>query len=105
MVDVEGDDADILDRFDFELEDLVDKDKFSKALTDKLQVRQIPQASQGQIDAFFDVFDLTKTKFPDAGITKITFERLGRVQTRFTIEGQRGLFGIQKALEFFRRNK
>ena len=105
MVDIEGDDADILNRFDFELEDLVDKDKFAKALSDKLQLRQTPSASQEQIDKFFDVFDLTKSQFPEVGITKITFERLGKTQTRFTVSGQRGLFGIQKALEFFKKLK
>lgn len=103
MVDIEGTDSDILERFDFELDDLVDKKAFSKALNDKLQLRQDPRASQNQIDSFFDLFDITATKFPDAGIRKIEFTRLGQNQVRFVLPERRGLFGIKSALDFFKK--
>lgn len=102
MVDLEGTDADILERFDFELEDLVDKDKFSKALDAKFRVRQEPSATRKQIDGFFDAFDLTKSRFPAKGISTAKFLRLGKPQVRFGIKGFRGLFGISRTLKFFR---
>ena len=102
MVDIEGTDSDILSRFDFELEDMVDKDAFSTALDKKLKQRQDPTATQTQVDKFFDVFDITVTKFPDKGIKTVKFDLFQKPQTRFGLKGSRGLFGIKRALKFFK---
>lgn len=102
MVDIEGTDADILSRFDFEIEELIDRDSFTKALDLKLKQRQDPTATQKQVDKFFDVFDITVTKFPDKGISTVKFDLFQKPQTRFGLKGFRGLFGIKRALKFFK---
>lgn len=105
MVDIEGEDKDILERFDFELDDLIDRESFAKALNERLHLRQDPDATINQTSKFFDIFDITISKFPTKDIKTIKFNLYGKPQVRFNIPKHSGLFGIQKALSFFKTGK
>lgn len=58
--------------------------------------------SQKQLDTLFQKGEQTKLDFVSAGIQKITINYSFGTQTRFVIPNQRGLFGIQRAVDYLR---
>lgn len=58
--------------------------------------------SRKQLDLLFEKGEQTKLDFTSAGINRIEFSINGVPQVRFTIPDRRGLFGIQKAVDFLK---
>lgn len=92
-----------LDRsFGFSDEDFLTSNTVQKRLDEIFFRTKGTYATRAQAEAIFEVADITKVKFPEVGITKITFMNRGIEQTRFTIPFQRGLFGLERAFELYK---
>lgn len=102
MVDSEEAAQDFLDRLDLELDAFEDVTTMQKALDSIFEDSVGVPATSKQVNALFEAGDLSRVKFPNAGIRKIEFVNRGRTQVRFALPFQKGLFGFNKALDLFK---
>jgi len=102
MVDSEEAAQDFLDRLDLEPEDFESRETVQKALDDIFQETNGIDATTKQTSAIFEAGDLSKVQFPNQGIRKIEFTRLGKTQIRYALPFQQGLFGFSRALDLFK---
>lgn len=102
MMTDDNDAFEFLERLEIDVEDVVTKDIFISKLNERFSRAGMALPSDKQIDTLFRVADETMLSFPNSGITRIQSSHFSGSNTRFGISGQRGLFGIKKALAFLR---
>ena len=91
-----------LERMDLSVEDFVTKENFREALIGRFKVAGMDKPSDKQVDSLFKIGDETHISFPNSGIKRVLGFRFTGKNARFGIKGQRGLFGIDKAIKFLR---
>lgn len=102
MVDSEEEAQDFLDRLDLDLEDFEDLETMRGAVDRLFEGFYDVPATDKQIETLFNAGDLSRVKFPEVGIRKISFINRGVEQIRYILPFQRGLFGFEKALDLFK---
>ena len=103
MVDNETEAADFLERLDINVDDLESRAVFDKRLDEIFSNTPTGFATREQHNVLFDAANTKFLEFPENGIRRIGFTRLGRSVERFTIAGRRGLFNFASALKFLGR--
>ena len=93
--------AEFLGREDFTDEEMAFKTPFRKKLQEIFKRDGHASPTENQIDSFFGLVDIKEVSFPEVGIRTINVNFKSGVQQRFAIPNQKGLFGFNKALEFF----
>jgi hypothetical protein len=102
MVNTPAEDIfEFLNRLDIDATDILTKERFRSAIDSYLQAEWGSKASDSQIEALYPMANSKYFDLPLAGIREVTFMQRGREQTRFVIEGMKGLFGIEKTLAIF----
>jgi hypothetical protein len=94
-----------LERLEITSEDVVTKEIFAAKLKSRFDRAGMGKPTEKQIDVMFQSADTTFLSFPNSGITRIVSQKFSGKNTRFGIQGQRGLFGIAKAIKFLRFGK
>jgi len=94
--------ANILDRLDISIDDVLSKRTFNNKLNEIMQDSFGVNATQTQKDVFFPIAESKFLDFPNSDIKRVSFTRIGRQTTRFVLPGRRGLFGFAKAFEFYK---
>ena len=102
MVDSEEEAQDFLDRLDLDLEDFEDIETMRASVNEIFQGFYEIDATDAQVKALFEAGDLSRVKFPEQGIRKITFISRGVEQIRYALPFQRGLFGFERALDLYK---
>ena len=93
---LEGDYVDdIIDRWEFELDDLIDIDNLQSRVTDILQGTENP----GLASVLRDRGRSIAGQFAQEGIGRVEGDFQFGPSTRFTVPGLRGLFGTKRARE------
>lgn len=103
MVDNEEEAFDFLQRLDIDVEDMASRFDFESKLRVMFQSDGMLPPTRKQTTTLFGIAERKLVNFPEANIKRVEFTIFGKIQTRFILPNQRGLFGFSKALAFFNR--
>lgn len=109
MVDNLPEADDFLERIEedwgFTLEDLESVGKTKSALNDIFETMNRAPATDRQAQAIFNAGTTSRINFRLFGINRLQYTNRGRIVTRYSIPGRRGLFNFKSALDHYQNNQ